>query len=415
MIKFDIKYVSQQGSILTATLLVTNALSLLVPLLFHECATTAAYGLFQYTNVLAGLIGISSLLGMNNAILVAAAQGRDHVLRTASRMRVKTSLLIGCPALFATGLVFARIGGEFTDISLACFLLLPFFPIIFSFMGAYSYLNGKRRFAELAAAQILYSVGNIGLICICLGYFPEWIYLPAVASLALKGLFELAVYISLVRREKIGFAADEHDRKIIAYGIKMSFIRVVGAIHARLDRFIVGSVFGFGDLGSFGAGRAVVVPLREMMILYPRLYIPKLARRGKHQALRSTYKALAAGLLGALPVLAVLILAVPWAYDLLLSRFEGSSTYARLFVVVVFLSLPFYFFYGFFQSQIMARREFVVRLTNAVLVLALMLVLMRFFGLMGLIYAQMIGSVALSLHSWFEARRSVYSNGSDQA
>jgi len=413
MRKFDIKYVGREGSILAATLVVTSGLGLLVPLLFNECSTVAAYGVFQYINVIVSLVGITSLHGMNNAILVAAARGHDRVLRRASLLRFKTSLLVGCPILLASGLVFSRAGGDYVQVARACFILLPFFPAMFSFMGVYSYLNGKRRFTEMAALQILYSIGNVGLICVCLGYFPQWVFLPAVASLVFKTLLEMGLFFALVRRERIagGATAEGEERKLIAYGLKMSMTQLVGLVQARLDRFVVGTLYGFSDLGSFGAGRAVVPPLRGLLVLYPRLYIPKLAQRPRPLALRSTYKALALGVLGAIPVFLLLVLAVPWAYEVLLPRFPGSGTYARYFVVVVFLGVPFYFFYGFFQSQIMARREFVVRAANAAVLILSMIVLIKFFGLMGVIYAQMLAAVVLSVHSWFEARRSVYSNG----
>jgi len=404
MLKDQIKYITRHGSALAMSGMLSTLLGLLVIVAYNHYGTVEGYGIYTYIMTALSLVGITSITGMVSAILVAASQNKPHVLRLASRRRVKFSLFLGCPILLLTGLVTIIWFPEQTAAGYACLSLVPVFPFMYSFTGIYTYLNGLRQFRIVALAQVLSAFLNLISVVGCLWWWPNLPALPPVAALVVKTIFESGLYLSLVRRDRIPLLDQDHH--LLSYGMKISLTGVTGTLETHVDKFIVGLVYGFEKLGMFGGGRAIVMPLRQLSQVYYQLYAPKLARKDPKEALELTHRALAWGLLAIIPGFALLYWALPWFYATFLAKFGASGAYARLFLVMVFVGVPWYFFYPFFQSQRQARREVIVRWSRSALALIGMLILIRFYGIPGVIYAEILAAVFMSAHSWHEAQKS---------
>jgi len=404
VLRDQLKYVTRHGSALAISALLSSLLGFIVIVAYNLFGTVEGYGVYTYVMAAASLVGITSLSGMTSAILVGASQSKPHILRLASRRRIKFSLFLGCPALLLTGLITILWFREYKAVGYACLCLLPIFPFLYSFTGVYSYLNGLRQYRTFAFIQIFSAFLNLVSVLVCLWLWPDLPALPPIAALAAKTTFESAVYVALVRRDRIALL--DQDRHLLSYGMKITLTGVTGTVETHVDRFIVGLVYGFQDLGIFGAGRGVVMPLRQIAQVYYQLYAPKLARKSPAEAFRLTQRALGWGLLAILPGFALLYWALPWLYETFLAQFGASGTYARLFLVMVFVGAPWYFYYPFFQSQRQARREVIVRWTRSALIVVGMLVLIRFYGMMGVIYAEIVATAFMSFQSWLEARKS---------
>jgi len=408
VLREQVKYITRHGSVLSVSALVSNLLALLVIVAYNYVGAAERavehYGIYTYIVAAASLVGITSLQGMTSAILVGTAQSKPHILRSASRRRVKFSFLLGCPALLLASLITLFWFPEQKAVGYACLCLLPVFPFMYSFTGVYSYLSGRRQFGAFAAVQVFAAFLNLISVAVCLWLWPDWPALPPVAALVCKTLFEWGLYLALVRRDRIPLL--DQDGHLLSYGMKISLTGVTGTVETHIDRIIVGLIYKFQDLGMFGGGRAIVLPLRQMAQVYYQLYAPKLARKTPAEAWRLTNRALAWGLAAVIPAFALLYWALPWLYDTFLNKFDSSGPYARLFLIMVFVGMPWYFYYPFFQSQRQARREIIVRWTRSGLVLIGMLVLIKFYGIIGVIYAEIMGTAVMSVQSWWQARKS---------
>jgi len=404
VLRDQLKYITRHGWVLAVSGFLSNLLALLVFVVYDRLGTVESYGIYTYVLAAASLVQITTLSGMASAILVGAAQNKPHILRSASRRRVKASLFLGCPVLLLTGLFTMFWFPERKAVGYACLCLLPAFPFMYSFTGVYSYLNGLRQFHWFALAQVFTNFLNLIGVFLCLWFWPGFPVLAPMAWLLLKTIFESGLYVALVRRDRIPLL--DQDRHLLSYGMKITLTGVTGTIETHVDRFIVGLIYGFQDLGIFGGGRAIVTPLRQVAQVYYQLYAPKLAQKSPADALRLTHRALAWALLAIIPGFALIYWALPWLYETLLAKFGASGAYAQLFLVMVFVGVPWYFYYPFFQSQRQARREVIVRWTRSTLILIGMLVLLHFYGLVGVIYAEIVATAVMSFQSWIQARKS---------
>jgi len=404
MLREQIRYVIRHGPILALSGLFSQLLALLVIVAYNHWGTVEGYGLYSYVMAASALVGVTSLTGMASAILVAASQNKLHVFRVASRQRVKFSLILGCPLFLLVGLGTMLWFPQRTAAGYACLCLLPLFPFTYSFTGVYTYLNGRREFGAFAAAQVTAAFINLLSVAVCLRVWPDLPALPPVVALTAKTIFESGLYFALVRRDRISLL--DEDKHLLSYGIKISLTGVSGSVETHVDRFIVGLIYGFENLAMFAAGRGIVAPLKQIAQTYYQLYVPKLARKSPAEAFALSQRALAWGLLFILPGFALIYWVVPWLYTTFLSKFGASGAYARVFLVMVLVGVPWYFYYPFFQSQRQARRETIVRWTRFILLLALMVVFMRFYGIVGVIYAEIAVTVLMSFQSGYEARKS---------
>ncbi|MCX8038136.1 MAG: oligosaccharide flippase family protein [Candidatus Sumerlaeia bacterium] len=408
LLRDQLRYVTSKGFALGLSAAVTNLIGFLVLFAYNYYGTlhgtVGDYGIYSYVMAVMATLGLTSLTGLNWATLVASAQHKPHILRTAARRRIASSTLLGIPALLLTYLVIALWFPNLISAGRACLFLLPFFPFMYSFTGVYYYLNGQGKFWQFAWAQIVAALLNLAAVVICLRCWPEWSLLPPVATLASKTLFEAGLYWALIRRDRIPLL--DQDRHLLSFGVKTSLTGVTGNLESHIDRLIVGTVFGFQDLGMYNAGRGIGLPLRQIPLIYYQLYTPKLARKTPGEAWRLTNRALAWGIVFLAPVFALIYWLLPWLYAAFLHKFDQSSFYARWFVAVAAAGIPFYFYCPFFHAQRQARREVTVRLTRTILITFGLLALMPHYGIMGAVYAQLFATAFMSFHSWWEARKS---------
>ena len=369
-------------------------------------AGAVRYGVYTFILAVLSMIGVASLTGMPSAILVGVAQGRPDALRSLTRRRIASAARVGCPILAVAGLAMAFFIPKLASPGYACLILAPIFPFIYSFTGVISYFNALHRFTGLALFQVVSGLLNLAVVVIILRFWPDRYVLPPVAWLVSKTLFEAGIYLWLVRRDRIPWRPAEAH--LVSYGKKITLTGVTGNIESHLDSFIIGTLFEFVDLGFYRAGRAIVMPLRQVAQIYSQLMTPSLARQTPAQALSATNRLMAWSAPLILPGAALIYLALPWIYRLFLAEAgETAVVYARWFLLMVLVGTPWYFYYPFFRSQRQARRELIVFWSRGASLTVLMLLLIPFFGIMGIVYAEILATVVTSALAGAEARRSV--------
>jgi len=172
LLRQQFQYIARQGTALAVGVALSNALAVLVPISFNAFKSVEGYGLYSYVMSVLSIVGISSLSGMNSAILVGAAQNKLHILRSATKRRIMFSLLLGCPTLLAAAIIILKWIPQQTPAGYACLILLPVFPFTYSFTGVYPYLNGRRQFWTYAVATIVAAFLNVAAVFVCLWIWP---------------------------------------------------------------------------------------------------------------------------------------------------------------------------------------------------------------------------------------------------
>jgi O-antigen/teichoic acid export membrane protein len=403
LLRYQIGYIFRNAPVLALGTVLSNILALLVLVAFNELGDPKSYGVYNFITSILAFAAITTFTGMQPATMVAAAQNKPHILRRACRLRIRFGALLGCPVLLILALVMIYRGQEHLQAGYAFLILLPFFPALFAFTGVHSYLNGLRQFTLVALFQIINSFLNLLSVTLALWFWPGWMILPPIAMLASRACFEGFIYYYLIRRDKIPLR--DADREIISYGMKLSLTGVSGTVETYIDRIVIGVIYGFTDLGLFSGGRAIAQALKQVPHLYYQLYAPKLVKKSPAEALRLTDRVVVYGVIAAIPLFAVIYWALPWVYTEFLGKFKDSILYARLFLIMVVVGLPWYFYFPFFHSQRRARSEIIVRYTRAVIILFGLLVLIYFYGIVGAIYAEILATALLSVHSWYEAHK----------
>lgn len=383
--KADMVYVAKGNSWQILGQVVTSLLALAMVMIFANYLPKETYGLYRYILSLAGILGVFTLMGMNQAVSQAVATGDEGALRASIRYQLKWNVL----QFFA----FCTLSAYYfynhnTPVAASLLVMGIFSPLTQAFNTYGAYLSGKKEFRLNNIFSIISTavyVAGMAAIVILNG---EVFWLIVVYSLSTLGA-TLVFYIVTLRIFK---PPATKSADALKYGRELTFIGFIGPIVSQLDKIILTHFWGATQLAVYSL--ALAVPDRATIAIKNLVGIgmPKFSTKTPNELNKVFYLRIFQGMLiGALCTAAYVVLS-PYLFKYLLPKYLDALLFSQLLSISFIFSMPNRYISLLMTSQKLSKLIFANSLIQNVIRVSLYVVLGIFGGILGLVIAQILNS-----------------------
>ena len=379
-LRIDLLYVARSGFWLTSSQFLSTLLTFILSVAYANLMPKEVYGSYRYVLSIVGILSITALPGINDALLRAVARGQEGSLALAVKKKISWGLLGGLACL-AVALYYFY--GNQSSIASAFLVAAVFVPFTDAFATYDAFLQGKKLFRASAVFFVIFQCAFAGLLSLVLFLTHELVLVLAAYFIITIGT-RLALYLTAVRlyrpNEKIDFS-------ITPYGKHLSAMGIVGSISSYLDRLLL-----FHYVGPLGVAAYTVAvgPPEQIKGYIKNIYsiaVPKFSRQTETE-IRSTIRHKALLLLIALVgIVALYIILAPTLFHLLFRNYSDAIIYTQLYAISL-LSGVNILYYSALQSQAAIKKLYYFSFAGPILLIILELTLIPTFGILGAIIAK---------------------------
>lgn len=378
-LKTDILYLIRGGFWSSAAQVISVIAGFLTATAFANFISPETYGSYKYLMSIFGILSITTLGGMNTALIREVAQGRDGSAYAALREKIKWGLLGGLGAIIlAWYYLYQGQQNLFWPLMAAGF----FIPFMDAFNLFDSVLQGKKLFRLSAKYNSLIKIFATAIIIAVL-FWNKKLTLIIIAYFASYTLLRLSALLLIKRKIKEN---NQVSRAAISYGRHLSFLNVLSTIAGQIDSIMLWHFLNAQSLAVYSFAQ---LPIRQATAFFKPLQqisIPKLAERDKEELKKSLLKKIGKSmLLLAVPAI-LLALALPLIYQLLFPQYLASVFYAQIFTLTIIL-LPERMLSMAMIAHASKKYLYLTNILNPLLRVVLVLILIPLYGIPGAIAA----------------------------
>ena len=377
--RFDIRYVAKGFFWFGTEYGVSIFTGIATSVAFANLLSPETYGTFKYVLALLPFLGISTLNKLDDSLTISVAKGFEGDTAGVLKTKMKWGLLGSLAGVVLSAYYYFNGDSALSLYVLAAAFFIPFFnpPLIYS-----NFLIGKKKFKTVSIlnsfSSVFYSVAIIAtvllsksVILILLSYF-----------IVNSSLRFFALFYTLKK-----YPPNENkERKTLDYGKKLNFLEIVNIISSSLDNILVFHYLGAAELAAY----AFIKKVPENMKFIPRfittLSIPKFSNKDigdpavKKEVIRKSWLFF----LGTAALIAVYILAAPFIFNLLFNPYKQYVFLSQIYA----LSFAFNFgglYLSFIETNRNLKSVISLNLTTSVSSILVMLIFLKFYGLLGLV------------------------------
>jgi O-antigen/teichoic acid export membrane protein len=386
-LKIDARYLIGGSISLVMYQVLVIAGNFLTSLAFANWLEPGAYGQYRYVISFASLLLAFAPLGFGTAVVKYTAEGHETALRLGFRKNLLWSWLFVLLTLGCSGWYLLH-GNTVLGYSLIAVAIA--YPFTYSMTLFASYLIGRQmiRPAMLAAGTVslLQSACLVGALLLT----KDPVTLVVVNVGANLLLNSIAYFFSdrLIGIEKKAIAM----RPFVQFGLHQSALGLFDTISSQLDKVLAFQMVGSAPLAMYLFAIAMPEQIRSLFKNFSSLITTRFARRDYAHLKQNMARYLAIMIACSAAASAAYVLAAPFIYEFLFSKYLVSIQYSQIFALNIFTVasiLP----QTALQVKGMHKEQYIHKTSsNAIQVVANVIGVMTA-GLWGLIYAQIIGRV----------------------
>jgi O-antigen/teichoic acid export membrane protein len=381
----DNVYIAKQGSYLIIGNIVNMVAAFLLSIVFARILPKETYGQYRYILSIFAILAISSLQGINDALIRAVAKGFEGALKQSFKTKLKWGLL-GSVASIVVAIYFWTLGNfDFTISFLIIAIFLPFFKggEIYQF-----YLSGKKLFGKRVSYTTLIQLLSTALIVLTLFLTKSLIILILVyfASYSILRMFFLFWTIKKIKPNNID------DPETIIYGKHLSLIGIITLIVQEIDKILLFQFVGPAQLAIYSFASLPIQYLGTPLEVIQELAYPKLATRPADEIKKTLPRKLIKSIIFILTIIIIFIIIAPYFYKILYPQYLESIPYARLlaFTILVF---PVSMMTISLQVKMRTKELYKINIINSIIQIIFLAVLIPFYGIWGIILARLASNI----------------------
>ncbi|MFH0874125.1 MAG: oligosaccharide flippase family protein [Candidatus Komeilibacteria bacterium] len=380
--KTDMIYLARGGFWLLAGQVGGALLSLGVAVVLAHALSRETYGDYKYILSVLSLLTITSLQGLSPAITRSVAQGNEGGLTQALVLRIKWGLL---------GLGIGILGAIYSywqhnqTLTLTYAVIALAAPLFDSLKIYDAFLRGKKLFQPSSILQFISkAITSAALVLTVLISKNLTIIIASYCLIFI--ICELLIY----RYVKNKYVQNSYtDPATASYGKHLSLNALVGTAAAYLDKLLVYYLLGPVPLAVYSYAIAIPEQLKAGQKALDLLIFPKFAANqadeiqagivGKFWRLFLLYATLAAAY----------IIAAPWLFQWLFPQYNDAVIYSQLFALSI-VGAAINPAFTYLQAKKKIKAQYLNNTLTAVFQIAIMIVMIIQWGLLGLIIARII-------------------------
>lgn len=394
--KTDMVYLAKGGLWQIFGQVGVSIITLGLTIIFANLLPKETYGLYRYILSLAGVLGIFTLTGMNQAVSQSVASGNDGAFRMAVKYQLKWNM-IQLLAFWAVSFYYFTEGAN--ELSIAMLVLGIFSPLTLAFNTYGAYLEGKKQFSLNNIFSILSTLIYVGGMVTAILLSGEVRWLAAAYAIT---TFVSTFFFYFLTLKKFHPPINESG-ETLKYGRELTIIGAMGPLVSQIDKIILSHFWGATQLAVYSL--AIAVPERATSLIksWVSIGLPKFSVKSPKEINQVFFIRIAQGIaIGAICFVAYYFSA-PYLFKYLLPNYLDSVGYSQILALSFLFALPNRYVSLLLTSQKASKIMFVNHTTHNVLRIALYGIFGMFGGIIGLIAARVfmdfIGML-INIYAW---------------
>jgi O-antigen/teichoic acid export membrane protein len=338
------------------------------------------FGEFQFILSVLAVVLVSSLPGIDTAIVQSVSNGYGHSLISGVSAKIRWSLF-GSLALLLTA-VFFKFFMPLDFWHVFAFAALVF-PLYAGFAGVASYYRGKEDFRSAALCEVVINLAGFAGVMVVL--FVQSLLAMTLSMMLLVAFVSWVLYARAASKVS-GASKDAH---LVSYGVNLTLMSLMAYVAMYVDRFIVAGLLGFENLAVYSIAVSITLFLALSGRLFGMVLLPKMSRArpdqiGRIKRVFWLFFLVVAGFS------ALVALSLPFVWPFLFSKYAEALPYAQFSMAYAAFFLPSSVLLSYFQGQKKTKLLYAYNISSGILSLVLLAVLVPFFGIWGAVSSKII-------------------------
>lgn len=380
--KTDLRYLARSSFWLFANYATTTLVTFILAVAFANLLPKEVFGNYRFVLSLAAIIGGFSLTGISLAVIRDVSRGVHNLLRDTFKTQLKWGVIVLLISLCVSVYYFLK-----HNDSLAMSLLIVgiFLPIISSSLVYTSFWEGRKDYKKIAIFSIIttliYSI-TLFLVIHLTTSVPVIIFFY-FATQAGCGYF----FYRISLKSDIGERTE--SQTTIDFGKHLSFLNVLSAIAAQLDKILVFHYLGAAQLAVYALSQIPLSQTRAIFKQVAQTVYPKFSSRTISDIRSTIYSKMFLLSIPLVVIVFVYILVAPYVFTIFFPKYTDAILYSQ----VAMLSLLF------FQKKLIAYAALAhaskkqltgISIFTSIFKITLLLLLLPHFGIWGAIFTDLI-------------------------
>lgn len=395
-INIDLPYFAKGGFWIGLGQIINNILAFVLAVAFANRLNPATYGTYNYLISIFGTLSLFALPGIDIATAQAVARNYDQAFYQGFRTKIKWSL---AGSLIALAIGCWYLVNKQTSLALALFLGGMILPLMYAPEVYQGFLSGKKLFAQKTTYNSMSQAFSALLLIITLFLTSNLLVIVSIFLISQAGT---NLFFYLLTKNKYQ-PNTLQDPQTITYGKHLSVLHGVGIVSSYIDRFLLFHFLGPVNLAIYSFA---ISPVRRILTTFSNLshlMLPKLSRKKMAEINLTLYKRTFQLLIIGVLTTILFILFLPYLYRLFFPKYLSSIPYSRLFAISLVLNGVSPFLGSVFRAKKLTKALYISGLSTQLLLIILVIILGKSFGITGVILAQVIApfySAILTLILW---------------
>lgn len=380
--KIDMAYVASGAFWGNANYLFITLVAFVTSILFADLLTKDQYGTYQYVLSIAGLISGLTLTGMNTAVTRAVAQGYEGELRRSVKFQILAGIL---PSAVALGVGVWYFFHNQTALSVSFLWVALFLPAA-NALNTWAAFTGGRKLWRLGTylGFVNTFISYIGVILL-LVFTRDFVWI-ALGNFGFGFLGNYIMYRMTLKQFKPN---DKIEKSTLSYGTHLSIMGIPGAISSQLDALLVFHFVGPAALAVYTFATLIPEKIQGGLKFASNIALPKFAEKDEDSVKRFLIKRLpiiflVLGLIGG-----AYALIAPPLFHIFFPAYGASIPFTQVYALSFFGVAS-----GLVQTGLTSQKKtkelYISSFMLPAIQAILLVVLMYFYGIWGILWAQII-------------------------
>lgn len=383
--KTDVVYLVKGGFWLISGHGFSLAAGLILTIGFANLISPDTFGTYKFILSATGILTAFSLTGLPSALTRSAARGFNTPLKSICLENLKWSFLV-----FIGGLVTAiyYFLNENSTLAIGMLIAGSFSPFISSTSLYAAFLEGKKDFRKNTFYGMVRNIAPIISLLLTIYLTDNPVAIILVYFVA-NTLINTALFLRIAMRQE---TTKDTDESLLSYSKHLSLMEIIGRIGSHIDKVLVFHFLGPAQLAIYTFAIAPVDQIQTVKKFLRTLAIPKFSSRTLSELQESMPRKSFLVLLFSTAIALVYVLLAPLFYRIVFPQYTEAIVLSQIYALVLLLT-PNILFTEALVSHQKTAELYIIKTVAPIIKIALIVVLIPLYGLVGLIVALILGKL----------------------
>lgn len=390
----DINYLAKGGFWSMLSYLIQIGIGIITTVVLANFLPKESLGTYQFILAAAGILGVFTLTGLGTSIARSVAQGKDGVLRSGVRIKLKWSTGVLAASFTLSG--YYVVNGN-TDLATTFIIVGVCTAITESFILYESFLQGKKAFRD----NVLLGAWRKPLPLIALLsslYFTDHVPTLIAVYLGTTTLSTILVYWSVIKKYQPEL---HYDSETVVFGKQLSIMNTLNQVAGHADKVLLWYILGPIAVATFSIAQLASRYSGGLVSTLSYIALPKLATQDLATLQATLPRKVSLFTIIIIPFMLTYMAMVPILFQLLFPQYLDSIPLAQV-LGLLFIFLPRSLYTNVLTAHRQTKALYINSIAMPLIRLSIMAALIYLYGIWGAVYALLISELIASILGWYQ-------------